>query len=96
LKELAKKHEQKGLTVLAVNVREGETQETVREYVARQLGPDRGTPLRFLQNGAQVAREYGVRGVPATFFLDGKGSIADQLTGFDPRKLDACVEGILP
>lgn len=87
---LAEKYKAKQLTVVAVNVRSGETPEMVREFAREQ-----GLSLKFLQDGGAVAMDYGVRGVPATFFIDATGAIDEQLVGFNPAKLEECIQGIL-
>ena len=42
--------------------------------------------------GSQVARRYGVRGVPTLIVFDGEGNLVDQIIGVPSR--DAIVERV--
>lgn len=91
MSRLAEQYKKKDLTVLAVNVRPGETADMVREFAR-----EHDLKLTFLQDGMGVAMDYEVRGVPATFFLDVTGAVDSHLVGYSPARLDQAVEAILP
>ena len=89
---MAQKYKQKDLKIIAVNVRQGETPEMVRDFAESQSLKG----ITFLQDGQGVAMDYEVRGVPASFFINVLGDVEEKLVGFNPNGLDAAVEGILP
>lgn len=92
MSQLSKKYKQKDLKVIAVNVRQGETPETVRQFAESQGL----SGITFLQDGQGVAMDYEVRGVPATFFVNVLGEIEVKLVGFNPKATESAVEAILP
>jgi DsbE subfamily thiol:disulfide oxidoreductase len=48
-------------------------------------------------NGGAVAKDYGVRAVPQTFFIDADGTIQDRVFGITSAKdLDTTLKSILP
>ena len=64
-----------GLEVLAINI--GEDPSKVEEFM-------RGNNLSFaalLDIGQDVTEEYGITGIPATFFVDKDGIIQDKVVG---------------
>jgi len=62
--------------VLAVNAWD-EPKKKVAQFVA-----DKKLEHRVLLSGRKVSREYGVQGVPTTFWIDRKGVIVDAELGF--------------
>ncbi|MGI5840373.1 MAG: thioredoxin family protein [bacterium] len=49
------------------------------------------------RDGYELARQYGVNGIPAFFCLDGTGRTTDELYGFRGEEpLRAAVEKLLP
>lgn len=65
----------RGLVMLGVNV--GESPSLVREYVIQK-----GIPFPvLLDTETEVAKLYQVRGIPATFLIDGQGIIQEVRVG---------------
>lgn len=75
---LYREHREDGLQILAVNV--GETEETVRGYLAER-------PVSFpvlLDSESVLATRYRVSAFPTTIIVDGEGEVQDVLEGLDP------------
>jgi DsbE subfamily thiol:disulfide oxidoreductase len=50
-----------------------------------------------VDDGGSVARSYGVRAIPLTFFVDADGRVADRVIGFSTEEaLDRSLATILP
>ena len=65
----------KGLVILAVDI--GESLSTVKEFVESY-----GLSFQVLLDSEQgVAKNYNIRGIPATFFIDKDGIIQDMQIG---------------
>jgi peroxiredoxin len=70
-----RKYRAQGLRVCGVNV--GQDTETVRRFVER-LGL---TYDILLDRSGAVTHDYGVIGLPATFFIDREGRLANRILG---------------
>ncbi|MCU1456036.1 MAG: Peroxiredoxin [Actinomycetia bacterium] len=91
LKALEKAHAKDGLTVVGVSYQDiaGDG----RRF-ANQLGVD-AWPLGFDDHG-DIARAYGVRAIPQTFFIDRSGRVRVRVYQAEPMdKLEANVQKIL-
>ena len=75
LDALYQQYREKGLVIVAVNV--GQPADAARAYVKRV----RITYPVVLDQESRTAKQYGVLGLPRTFFLDRKGLIRYQLLG---------------
>ncbi len=64
-----------GLLVLAVNA--GQDKETVRAFVAK-IGISYPA---LLDEKSAIARQYGVVGLPTSYFVDGKGVVRAKIVG---------------
>lgn len=69
LDRLYRQHHQQGLEVLGISWWEDEGAEPQKEL------ENRGHRFKTLINGDAVAKKYGVRGTPTTFFIDRNGEI---------------------
>ncbi len=69
------RHKGKGLSVLAVNA--GQDKATVDAFI-RKLGV---TYPALLDEKADIARRYGVVGLPTTYFVDAKGIVRGKVIG---------------
>ena len=65
----------KGLAILAINI--GESHDTVKDFME---GHGLSFPV-LLDATKDVALEYNIRGIPATFFIDKNGIIQDMKIG---------------
>lgn len=65
----------RGLLILAVNA--GQSAEVISSYV-RDLGIS--YPV-LLDDSAKIARQYGVTGLPTTYFIDRQGQVRGRLLG---------------
>jgi peroxiredoxin len=75
IEPLYRAYRDQGLTLLAVNVRQD------RETAARFVEPlEISYPVLLDEDGA-VAREYGVSGLPTTFFVDRFGKLSTRVLG---------------
>ena len=80
----------RGLQVLAVNVRQD--RETAARFIAR-LGIS--YPVLLDQDG-HLARQYGVSGLPTTYFIDRAGRLHRRILGeADPALFDQIVRELL-
>jgi len=68
-------HREKGLEVLAINVRQD--RKTAEKFTER-IGISYEV---LLDSDGEVARRYGVVGLPTTFFIDREGRIATRILG---------------
>lgn len=69
------RHRERGLEVLAVNV--GQDRKTVLAFGAK-IGVS--YPL-LLDEPARIGKDYGVVGLPTTYFIDGKGVVRGKIVG---------------
>ena len=77
--------------MLAVNFW-NEPENTVRAFVKNQ-----GINYPVLLDGKSVGQKYGVRGIPATFYIDPEGRIASSEIGAEQEsEMEAKVKAILP
>ncbi len=79
---LYKKYHEQGFTVLAVNVKD-EDAKTVRRF-AKQYD----VPYPLLLDGHRLRKDWGVRGIPANFFVDRDGKMVKEFGSFDDRNAD--------
>ena len=87
------KYGPKGLTILAVNAWNEPKVDLAR------FATDNKLSHRILLEGKDVGREkYGIRGVPANFWINREGKIVRQLEGFEEgevKKMEKWIEEIL-
>lgn len=70
-----RRHRDKGLEVIAVNA--GQDKATVGAF-AGKIGV---TYAVLLDEKSAIARQYGVIGLPTTYFVDGKGVVRGKIVG---------------
>ena len=88
---LQREHAASGLVVLAVNVAQDHT--AAAAFVAR-LGV--GYPA-LLDPDSKITRQYGVQGLPITYFIDREGRIGGKILGeADQKLLMSQLKRILP
>jgi peroxiredoxin len=75
LEPVYRQYRERGLTILAVNVRQD--RDTARAFIEK-LGISYDTLLDF---EGEVARSYGVSGLPTTFIIDPKGVLRNRIIG---------------
>nr|VFJ44362.1 MAG: Peroxiredoxin [Candidatus Kentron sp. FM]VFJ66178.1 MAG: Peroxiredoxin [Candidatus Kentron sp. FM]VFK06479.1 MAG: Peroxiredoxin [Candidatus Kentron sp. FM] len=75
LEPVFRRHRERGLAILAVNVRQG--RKTVRAF-ADKLGISYHV---LLDEKGEVARAYGVTGLPTTFLVDHEGRLQSRILG---------------
>ena len=75
LQQLAERHRDQGLQVLAINYREGES--AVRRFLG---ATGLGLPVLYDRDGA-AAKAFGVRTFPATVAIDRQGKVQFVVTG---------------
>ncbi len=81
LDRLQREHAASGLVVLAVNV--AQDRATAAAFIAR-LGV--GYPA-LLDPDSRITRQYGVQGLPITYFIDRDGRIGGKILGEADKKL---------
>jgi thiol-disulfide isomerase/thioredoxin len=74
---LEKRYREKGLVVLSIN--ENDAKDAALEIVRKNHAEF------FAGVSADAAKSYGVRGIPATFFIDRSGTLRRQYVGFGGR-----------
>ena len=91
LADARSKHRDDGLQIVGVSVRDipSDGRQFVKEQEAKWV---------FARDErATVAKEYGVRGLPQTFFIDADGTIRDRVFGeLSAKDLDQSLRKILP
>ena len=75
LEPVYRKYQEQGLTILAVNVRQD------RETAAAFVGKLDISYDTLLDLEGEVARSYGVNGLPTTFIIDAKGVLRSRILG---------------
>ena len=93
IRELLRKHEGKGIVVLAVSVDQCPVEE-IRRFVE-----NRRVPFKVLLGGKQMEllMEFGkFERIPATFLIDGEGIVRSKLVGLrDKKEMEKALEAIL-
>jgi len=90
LEPVYRRYEKQGLVILAVNVRQD--RETARRFIEK-LGISYDT---LLDEEGEVARTYGVMGLPTTFFVDRKGVLHSRILGEStPEVFEKIIQEIL-
>jgi len=91
LDKAVREHEKDGLVIVGVTFRDIESDS--RDFVEET---DATWPQAVDDDGA-VARTFGVRTIPVTFFVDAEGVVAARLFGFSsPDALEGPLRRILP
>ncbi len=91
LDRLARHYAQSGVVVLGVSAW-NEQEEKIRKFVDNE---ELSYPI--LLNGNALARQYGVRGIPTTVYIDPQGRIAGRDVGFQSEaQIEAKVKEIAP
>ncbi len=75
LEPVYQKYRDRGLVILAVNVRQD------RDTAQKFIGKLDISYAALLDTEGEVARTYGVMGLPTTFFIDGKGVLQKRILG---------------
>jgi len=75
LEPVYQKYRDQGLVILAVNVRQD------RDTAQKFIGKLDISYAALLDTEGEVARTYGVMGLPTTFFIDGKGVLQKRILG---------------
>jgi len=89
--ELVRKHGDKGLVAIAIAVQDNPDQ--VMDF-AREKGID----IHLAMDDGVVSKVYGVRGIPAMFFVGRDGLITNELEGYSPgvdREIEEKVKELL-
>lgn len=91
LEPMHRKYQDQGLVILAVNVRQDP--DTARKFIEKlDISYD-----SLLDIEGEVARAYGVMGLPTTFFIDGKGVLKKRILGEStPEIFEQIVQELLP
>jgi thiol-disulfide isomerase/thioredoxin len=77
LVQLHKANKDKGFEVIGMSVDKGEA-DVVRNFVKSM-----DIPYSIIITPDEVARNYGVAGIPTTIFIDKEGMIQDKIVGFN-------------
>ena len=75
LEPVYQKYRDQGLVILAVNVRQD------RDTAQKFIGKLDISYAALLDTEGEVARTYGVMGLPTTFFIDGEGVLQKRILG---------------
>jgi len=90
LEPVYRKYRDQGLVILAINVRQD--RKTAGTFI-RQLGISYDT---LLDEEGEVARNYGVMGLPTTFFVDSDGILISKVLGEStPEVFEKIITGIM-
>jgi cytochrome c biogenesis protein CcmG/thiol:disulfide interchange protein DsbE len=90
LEPVYEKYRDRGLVILAVNVRQD--RDTAQKFIGK-LGISYEA---LLDTEGEVARAYGVMGLPTTFFIDGKGILQKRILGEStPEVFEQIVQELL-
>ncbi len=91
LEPLYRKYRERGLTILAINVRQA------RDTTANFVGKLDISYDTLLDQAGEVARTYGVIGLPTTFFVDGNGLLQTRILGEStPETFEGIIQEMLP
>lgn len=91
LEPVYRKYRDRGLIILAINVRQN--RDTTANFVDK-LSISYDT---LLDTAGEVARAYGVIGLPTTFFVDGNGLLQTRVLGEStPEIFEEIVRNMLP
>jgi peroxiredoxin len=91
LEPVYRKYRERGLRILAVNVRQDRN--TAMAFIAK-LSISYDTLLDF---EGEVARSYGVSGLPTTFIIDGKGILRSRIIGEStPETFEKAILAAMP
>ena len=75
LEPVYQKYKNQGFIILAINVRQD--RDTAQKFIDKlNISYD-----SLLDSEGEVAREYGVMGLPTTFFINGKGELQTRILG---------------
>ncbi|MDY0071658.1 MAG: TlpA disulfide reductase family protein [Thauera sp.] len=84
-------HRADGLEVLAVNV--GQSADTARHFLSKIAV----SYAAVLDPGQQISKDYGIRGLPVSYFIDREGRVAGRiLGGGSDQALSTQLQRILP
>lgn len=85
------RYQAQGVEILAVNA--GQERKNVADFMAR-LGVSYPA---LVDENADVARRYGVVGLPTTFFVDGRGVVRAKIVGeADAARFEQTLREVLP
>lgn len=90
LEPVYQKYKNRGLVILAVNVRQD--RDTAQKFIDKlNISYD-----ALLDTEGEVARAYGVMGLPTTFFINGKGVLQKRILGEStPEVFDQIIQELL-
>lgn len=94
LQQLYTRYKDRGLIVLATAVYTVGSDAPIRAYVA-----DQGYTFPVLLDSRGISRQYGVRGIPATFIVDAQGIVRHVQVGYGPgvdKALEEIIRPLLP
>lgn len=74
-------YKKNGMIVIAISIDQGRD-EKVKKLVKRYVSRKNLTFLNLLDPTAKVARQYNVRGVPTTFFINSQGNVVAYARGY--------------
>jgi peroxiredoxin len=78
--ELYEKYKDKGLVIIGVSLDEGDSRSV------KQFSEKYKINYPIVLGNAKVTKDYGgVRAIPTTFVIDGKGDIKEKYVGYQPR-----------
>jgi thiol-disulfide isomerase/thioredoxin len=83
LQEIYEKYKDQDLIVVGVSTESVEKQQEFFQQL-KENGTE-VTYLRLVDSDMAVTREYGIRSIPTTFFIDEDGNIIHQEKGFAPQ-----------
>ena len=90
LEPVYQKYRDQGLVILAVNVRQDK--DTAQQFMDKL---NTSYPV-LLDSEGEVARSYGVMGLPTTFIIDGKGVLQKRIIGEStPEVFERMVSGLI-
>ena len=69
------------MIVIAISIDQG-SDEKVKKLVKSYVSRRNLTFLNLLDPTAEIARQYGVLGVPTTFFINSKGTVVAYARGY--------------
>ncbi len=82
LQSFYEEYKDKGLMVIGIS---GDAPEKLIEF--KQKMKENGTDITYallLDKGNEVARQYGIRAIPTTYFISKEGKVLSKHTGFRP------------